>query len=83
MQAYGSQFLNDTALGCENYKYDTREYWECYLRAMRDHYFLSLLLHLKNGTKKRPDRCCRFYIKGILINQMLTILKKFKKLTVI
>ncbi|XP_039314253.1 glucose dehydrogenase [FAD, quinone]-like [Solenopsis invicta] len=33
MQKFGSQLSNDTFPGCENYKYDSDDYWECAVRT--------------------------------------------------
>ncbi|XP_011174114.2 glucose dehydrogenase [FAD, quinone] [Solenopsis invicta] len=33
MQMFGSQLSNDTFPGCENYQYDSDDYWECAVRT--------------------------------------------------
>ncbi|XP_011157509.1 glucose dehydrogenase [FAD, quinone] [Solenopsis invicta] len=50
MQMFGSQLTNDTYPGCENYKYDSDDYWECAIRT------LSVTLYHCTGTCKMAPR---------------------------
>ena len=46
MKLFGSQLTNDTFPGCENYEYDSYDYWECAMRTA------SLSIYHYSGTCK-------------------------------
>ncbi|KYQ55060.1 Glucose dehydrogenase [acceptor] [Trachymyrmex zeteki] len=46
MKMFGSQLLNDTFPGCENYEYDSYDYWECAMRTA------TLTIYHYTGTCK-------------------------------
>jgi len=46
MKLFGSQLTNDTFPGCENYEYDSYDYWECAMRTV------SLSIYHYSGTCK-------------------------------
>ncbi|XP_012542669.2 glucose dehydrogenase [FAD, quinone] [Monomorium pharaonis] len=50
MQIFGSRLLNDTLPGCENYKYDSDDYWECAVRTA------SVTIYHYSGTCKMGSR---------------------------
>ncbi|XP_011158387.1 glucose dehydrogenase [FAD, quinone] [Solenopsis invicta] len=50
MEMFGSQLSNDTFPGCENYKYDSDDYWECAVRTA------SLTIYHYTGTCKMGPR---------------------------
>ncbi|XP_032663977.1 glucose dehydrogenase [FAD, quinone]-like [Odontomachus brunneus] len=50
MQIFGSQLANDTLPGCENYKYDSDEYWECAIRT------IPFTIYHYSGTCKMGPR---------------------------
>ncbi|XP_018049978.1 PREDICTED: glucose dehydrogenase [FAD, quinone]-like [Atta colombica] len=46
MKLFGSRLTNDTFPGCENYEYDSYDYWECAMRTA------SLTIYHYSGTCK-------------------------------
>ncbi|KYN43081.1 Glucose dehydrogenase [acceptor] [Trachymyrmex septentrionalis] len=46
MKLFGSRLTNDTYPGCENYEYDSYDYWECAMRTV------SLTIYHFTGTCK-------------------------------
>lgn len=50
MQMLGSQLLNDTLPGCENYKYNSYAYWDCAVRTA------SITIYHYSGTCKMGPR---------------------------
>jgi len=71
MKAYDSQFLNDTVPGCEHYKFDTRDYWECHLRILTTtiyHYCGTC----KMGSRSDPTAVVDPTLKVFIGNGMST-----------
>ncbi|XP_039314743.1 glucose dehydrogenase [FAD, quinone] [Solenopsis invicta] len=50
MQMFGSHLSNDTFPGCENYQYDSDDYWECAIRTA------TMTIYHYSGTCKMGPR---------------------------
>ncbi|KYN16693.1 PREDICTED: glucose dehydrogenase [FAD, quinone]-like [Trachymyrmex cornetzi] len=50
MKLFGSRLTNDTFPGCENYEYDSYDYWECAMRTA------SLTIYHYTGTCKMGSK---------------------------